>query len=94
AGVPEVPDRRRAEVDAAFGGFGEFLLEVQRLWYRAFDARLDALLEDRPRDMDAALAALWHGLAADTPGARLLLDAHLDHPALADLHRRHHRMLH
>ncbi|MBA8951049.1 hypothetical protein ACFQU9_01845 [Actinomadura namibiensis] len=93
-GVPEVPGGRRAEIDAAFGGLGAFLLEVQRRWYRAFDARLDALLENRPQDIDSALAALWHGLAADAPGARLLLDAHLDHPALAELHRQHRRMLH
>lgn len=94
SGQPVVPARWRTEVDAEFGGFGEFLREVQRRWYRAFDARLDAVLEDRPPDTCAALVELWHDLAGAMPTARFLLDAHVDHPALAALHDRHRRALH
>lgn len=91
---PEIPARRQAEVDAEFGGFAEFLREVQLRWYRAFDARLDALLEDPPPDMHAALARLWRDLTGTLPATRFLLDAHTDHPALAGLHDRHRRTLH
>ncbi|WP_157431693.1 hypothetical protein [Actinomadura hibisca] len=92
-GAPEIPAHRGAEIDAEFGGPGEFLLEVQRRWYRAFDARLDALLERWPSEVRTALVRLWHDLAAATPGERLLLDAHVDHSDLAALHAHHRRML-
>ncbi|GAA2587131.1 hypothetical protein SMC26_13865 [Actinomadura fulvescens] len=92
-GRPELPARWQADVDAEFGGFKGFLMEVQVRWYRAFDARLDAILEDWPPDPAAALDKLWLGLADTMPAARFLLDAHLDHPALASLHARHQLML-
>jgi hypothetical protein len=93
-GRPVIQPRWQAAVDEEFGGFGDFLREVQVRWYRAYDARLDALLEAPPGDMRAALVGLWHELAGIMPAARLLLDAHLDHPALAVLHDNHGRQLH
>ncbi|MFG2002762.1 hypothetical protein ACGFNU_26740 [Spirillospora sp. NPDC048911] len=93
-GRPEIPVWRQAEVDAEFGGLGQFLVQVQVRWYRAFDARLDALLEAWPQDPPAALDELWLGLSDTMPTARLLLDAHLDHPALEPVHVRHQLMLH
>src|SRR5689334_11592073 len=70
-----VGPRLRADVDAEFGDFGELLAEIQRRWYRAFDARLDAMLEREPDDLAAAMADLWAGLADAMPATRLLLDA-------------------
>ncbi|RJL34350.1 hypothetical protein [Bailinhaonella thermotolerans] len=93
AGRPEVPRDLAAEVEAEFGGLGGLLREVQARWYRAFDARLDAVLEERPADLAPALARLRGELAAAMPAARLLLDAHHDHPDLAALHARHRRTL-
>ncbi|MFD9893499.1 hypothetical protein ACFWY9_29495 [Amycolatopsis sp. NPDC059027] len=90
SGLPVIPAGRRAELDAEFGGFDGFLREVQFRWYRAFDARLDAVLEEDPADVHAALVRLWHELAAVMPAARLLLDACTGHPALAELDD-HHR---
>ncbi|MFI6392591.1 hypothetical protein [Nonomuraea sp. NPDC050540] len=83
-----------ARVAAEFGDFDGLLREVQLRWYRAFDARLDALLEDWPPDIDAALTALWRDLSAAMPGARFLLDAHAGRPALTDLDAHHRRTLH
>ncbi|MEU5879477.1 hypothetical protein [Spirillospora sp. NPDC047279] len=91
---PEIPDRWAGEIEAEFGGFGEFLRDVQARWYRTFEARIDPLLESGAPDMRAALDAVWHELAGDMPGARLLLDAHVAHPALAELHDRRRRLLH
>lgn len=93
-GRPELPERRQAEVDAEFGGLEGFLLELQVRWYRAFDARLDALLEAWPPDLPAALDELWLDLSDTMPTARFMLDAHLHHPALEPLHAKHQLMLH
>ncbi|MGW4469965.1 hypothetical protein ACWENQ_09850 [Nonomuraea sp. NPDC004354] len=92
-GQPVVPAALAAEVTAEFGEIEEFLREVQRRWYRAFDARLDAVLEEWPRDMRAALLQLWREIAAAMPEARFLLDAHAGHPALAVLDAQHRRRL-
>ena len=90
---PAVAARYRADVDAEFGSFGGFLLEVQLRWYRAFDARLDAVLENEPDDLAAALDDSWATLADAMPSSRLLLDTHAAHPALRGLHEHHRRTL-
>lgn len=92
-GTPEVPAELRAEVDAEFGSFDGFLREVQIRWYRTFDARLDALIEAWPDDIHDALHELWQETTRLMPAARALLDEHVDHPALAVLHRHHRRQL-
>jgi hypothetical protein len=92
-GRPVVAPRLRADVDAEFGDFGGLLAEVQHRWYRAYDARLDAVLEHEPDDLAAALADLWAGLADTMPATRMLLDAHAEHPALRPLHDHHRRTL-
>ena len=89
-GRPVVPARFRGDVNVEFGDFGGFLVEVQLRWYRAFDARMDAVLEHEPDDLPAAVADVWAGLADTMPATRLLLDAHAEHPALGALHE-HHR---
>jgi hypothetical protein len=92
-GRPAVAAKFRADVDAEFGDFGGFLLEVQLRWYRAFDARLDAVLESEPDDLAAAMADSWATLADAMPSSRLLLDTHAAHPALRPLHEHHRRTL-
>lgn len=92
---PAIPPGLRAEIDAEFGGLDAFLRAVQYRWYNHFDARLDALLEDEPADLPAAVAALWDGLARAQWPSRLLLDAHAAHPALGagDDHHRQRLLL-
>jgi hypothetical protein len=92
-GRPVVPARYAADVDAEFGDFGGFLRDVQMRWYRAFDARLDTVLEAQPDDVCAAVAGVWRDLCAAQPASRLLLDAHAEHPALAELDGHHRRTL-
>lgn len=92
-GRPVIPARYAADVDAEFGDFGGFLREVQMRWYRAFDARLDTVLECQPDDLCAAVAGVWRDLSAALSASRLLLDAHAEHPALAELDEHHRRTL-
>jgi hypothetical protein len=92
-GRPELPAALTARIDAEYGGFAEFLLAVQVLWYRTFDARLDAVLETWPSDTRGALIQLEKDVDEALTGARILLDAHHAHPVLADVRRRHHRTL-
>ena len=92
-GRPAVAAKFRADVHAEFGDFGGFLREVQYRWYRAFDARLDTVLEAEPKDLPAAVADIWTGLAEAMPASRLLLETHAQHPALRELHDHHRRAL-
>lgn len=87
------PDRLAAEIDAEFGGMAGFLQEVQLRWFRAFDARLDGVLEEWPDDLHGALVRLWQEVAAAMPLHRLVLDTHAGHPALADPDDQHRRRL-
>jgi hypothetical protein len=80
-GRPEIT--RRDDVVAAFGGAEAFLLALHHRWRTAFFARLDALLEDSPADLDARVAQLWADPSTGGRGVRALLDAHADVPALA-----------
>jgi hypothetical protein len=95
AGAAAVP-RWQEPIEAEYDGEGldGFLRDVQRRWHRAFDARLDAVLESDPPDPAAAVTDLWQMLAASQPAARQVLDAYAGHAALAAAEARHRRMLH
>ncbi|RZS31459.1 hypothetical protein EV193_114152 [Herbihabitans rhizosphaerae] len=91
-GTPEISESRRAEIDREYGEFGEFLADVQRRWYRTFDARLDAVLEDADSDGDAlagATAVLWRQVAVDLWPTCVLLNAHAGHASIAPIEAHH-----
>ena len=90
-GRPEIT--RRGEVESAFGGVEAFLLSLHHRWRTAFFARLDALLEDPPEDLHAAVVALWSDPTTGGRGLRPLLDAHADHPALATAQERERQLV-
>ena len=73
---------RRSDVEATFGSIQAFLLALHHRWRTAFFARLDALLENPPDDLDAAVVALWTDPTTGGRGLCTLLDAHADDPAL------------
>jgi hypothetical protein len=85
---------RLAELDIELGGRDAALLALHYRWRTAFFARLDALLEEAPADLDAALNALWTDPAIGGRGLRALLDAHVDHPALAAAQERERCLVH
>lgn len=72
-----------AAIDAVFGDFDSFLLEVQRRWHRSLVGRLDLVLEQSPTDLTTAVSRLWRELCQDLASTRLLLDAHAGKPVLA-----------
>jgi hypothetical protein len=82
SGTPVVPAGLRAEVDAVFGDLDGLLLTVARRWHTAFVAHLDAVLEEAPPDLPAAVAELWQVQARIHAASRALLDAHADRPPL------------
>jgi hypothetical protein len=92
-GRPEIASRFRAGLETEFGDLGGFLRDVRRRWYRAFDARLDAVLEQDPDDLTGAVAEVRRAVDEAMPAARLLLDAHTEHPALEELDEHHRRTL-
>lgn len=88
SGPPVVPVAFRDEVDAEFGGVDGLLLAVAHRWHTAFVAHLDAVLEDAPADLSAAVAELWQALARTHATSRALLDAHAARPTLVAAHNR------
>jgi hypothetical protein len=90
-GRPEIV--RQGDVEATFGSVDAFLLALHHRWRTAFFARLDALLEDPPDGLDAAVVALWTDPTTGGRGIRALLDAHADSPALAAAQDRERRMV-
>ena len=89
---PDALGAWRAAIDAEYGGVDGWLLDVQRRWYAAIDARLDAAL-DAPGDLDDQIADLWRDAARMRPELRAVLSAYADHPALVPARERHRRML-
>ncbi|MGH3360229.1 MAG: hypothetical protein ACRDO7_15615 [Nocardioidaceae bacterium] len=90
--LPLSADDREA-IEAEFSAFDDFLLQVHALWARAFDARVDSVLECRPLDRTAAVADVCAGLADDLPGVRRVLDEHADAPLLRRAVVRHERLV-
>ena len=90
-GRPEIT--RRGEVEATFGGVEAFLLALHHRWRTALFARLDALLEDPPADLDASTVALWTDPTTGGRGLRALLDAHAHSPALTAAQERERQLV-
>jgi hypothetical protein len=83
AGAERPEITRRSEVEAEFGSVESFLLALHHRWRTAFFARLDALLENPPDDLAAAVVALWTDPTTGGRGLRDLLNAYAQNPALA-----------
>ncbi|MGH3451115.1 MAG: hypothetical protein ACRDQW_10395 [Haloechinothrix sp.] len=90
---PEVIDEWQAAIHTEFGGMDGFLQDVQRRWYTAVDAHLDAVLEDEPADSGVAVAEILDSVSATDRSLRLVLDAFAEHPVLLEGDARHRRSL-
>ncbi|MET0819391.1 MAG: hypothetical protein ABWY58_00375 [Aeromicrobium sp.] len=72
-----LPDAREAfptETDA--------LYDLQMAWFQRLSGQMDRLLADESESPELVPVTAWVSAAADMPGARALLDAHRDAPAL------------
>lgn len=65
-----------------FGTTADLLRALQLRWHTRLSGRIDAVLADEPMDLEAAVVHAWRRAAADLPGARAILDASIDHPAI------------
>ena len=72
-----VPDARSAFADET-----EVLFELQMTWFQRLSGRVDRLLSEGSVSPEMVAVTGWVDTAADLPGARALLDAHRDEPAL------------
>jgi hypothetical protein len=72
-----------ADASAAFGTPNDLLAALQMRWYTRLSGSIDAVLADEPGDPAAGVVHAWRYTAADLPGLRAILDANLDHPAIA-----------
>ena len=65
----------------AFDNEDQLLLEAQLAWFQRLSGGLDRASDKSTPE--ASATGVWIELAAQMPGARALLDAHLENPALA-----------
>ncbi|MET1036717.1 MAG: hypothetical protein ABW075_00500 [Aeromicrobium sp.] len=74
-----------ATVDGAADAFAsqtEVLFELQMTWFQRLGGHVDRLLSEGSESPELVAVTAWVTTAADLPGARALLDAHRDEPAL------------
>lgn len=67
----------------AFTSEDEFLLDAQMYWASQLSGQLELLVGTGADTPEVGVISAWVATAATAPGARRLLDAHADHPALA-----------
>ena len=66
----------------AFPTETDLLFELQMTWFQRLSGQMDRLLSDSHDSPELVPVTAWVNAAADLPGARALLDAHRDEPAL------------
>jgi hypothetical protein len=90
--VVEFADRRRdgllpwdeiADAAVAFGTPEDLLATLQLRWYTRLSGSIDTQLVEQTGDLERGVVHAWRYAAADLPGIRAILDANLDHPAIA-----------
>lgn len=66
----------------AFATETEALFELQMTWFQRLSGHVDRLISEGAESPEMVAVTAWVSSAADLPGARALLDAHRDEPAL------------
>lgn len=67
----------------AFADEAQLLLDAQLVWFQRLSGALDRSTDAVGPTPEESAIAVWTALAAQMPGARALLDAHLDDDVLA-----------
>ena len=89
-----IADRRRAatltelldtadEGREAFANETELLFDLQMAWFQRLSGQMDRLVTESVDTPELMAVTAWVNTAAEMPGARAVLDAHLHEPALA-----------
>lgn len=80
--LPELLDSVKDAHDV-FPTETDALFELQMAWFQRLSGQMDRLLSEGHESPELVPVTAWVNTAADLPGARALLDAHRDEPALA-----------
>lgn len=66
----------------AYANETELLFDIQMNWFQRLSGQLDRLLSEGVDTPEIMAVSAWVNAASEMPGARTLLDAELDNPAL------------
>jgi hypothetical protein len=77
----------------AFANETELLLNIQMTWFQRLSGQMDRLVNDGADTPEMVAITAWVNAAAEMPGARALLDAHRDVPALRKAYAKEHGFL-
>lgn len=88
-----LPRQRQPEISETFGGEAGFALALYPRWFSALSARLDAVLEELPDDLEGAAEQEARRLARERPAMIAVLSAYVDHPELAAARHREQQYL-
>ena len=77
----------------AFANETELLFDLQMAWFQRLSGKLDRLVSESVETPELMAVTAWVDAAGEMPGARALLDAHLDEPALAKAFAKEHAFL-
>lgn len=67
----------------AFANETELLFDLQMAWFQRLSGQMDRLVSESVETPELMAVTAWVNAAAEMPGARALLDAHLHEVALA-----------
>jgi hypothetical protein len=67
----------------AFANETELLFDLQMTWFQRLSGQLDRLVTESVETPELMAVTAWVNTAAEMPGARALLDAHIHETALA-----------
>jgi hypothetical protein len=67
----------------AFANETELLFDLQMTWFQRLSGHMDRLVTESAETPELMAVTAWVNAAADLPGVRALLDAHVHEPALA-----------
>ena len=68
---------------SAFANETELLFDLQMAWFQRLSGQMDRLISESVETPELMAVTAWVNAAAEMPGARALLDAHLHEAALA-----------
>lgn len=71
----------------------ELLFDIQMTWFQRLSGQLDRLLIEGVDTPEIVAVNAWVNAASEMPGARTLLDAEIDNPALSKAFAKEHTLL-
>lgn len=77
----------------AFVDETELLLDLQMTWFQRLSGQLDRLVAEGAETPELVAITAWVNAAGQMPGARALLDANRDDPALGKAYAKEHSFL-